>query len=98
MNIGKRPPLFYYRDSNTREIDLIIWQGDTLFPIEIKKSANPAGATKHFSALKPVADDKNFDETTKQMKRNIGPGCVVSLTNDLRPIDKKNWNVPVWLV
>jgi predicted AAA+ superfamily ATPase len=98
INTGKRPPLFYYRDSNTREIDLIIWQGDTLFPIEIKKSANPSGATRHFSTLSPVADDKNFDETTRQLKMKIGSGCVVSLTNDLRPIDKNNWNVPVWLV
>ena len=98
INMGKLPPLFYYRDSNTKEIDLIIQQGNTLYPIEIKKSGNPTGATKHFSVLNPVADDKNFDEMSRQLKMEIGAGCVVCLANDLRPIDKKNWTVPVWLI
>lgn len=98
VNVGKRPPLYYYRDSNTKEIDLIILRDGTLYPIEIKKSANPTGATKHFTVLNPVADDKNFDELTRQLKMEIGPGCVVCLAGDLRPIDKKNWAVPVWLI
>jgi predicted AAA+ superfamily ATPase len=98
VNIGKRPPLYYYRDSNAKEIDLIILQDGTLFPIEIKKSANPAGAAKHFGVLAPVADDGNFDDMTRQLKMKIGPGCVVCLANDLRPIDRKNWCVPVWLI
>ena len=98
VNMGKRPPLFYYRDSNTKENDLIIRQDGTLYPIEIKKSANPTGAAKHFTVLNPVADAKNFDNMTRQLKMEIGPGCVICLTNDLRPIDNKNWNVPVWLI
>jgi predicted AAA+ superfamily ATPase len=98
VNIGKRPPLYYYRDSNTKEIDLIILQNGALFPIEIKKSANPTGATKHFNVLNPVADDGNFDDMTRQLKMEIGPGCVVCLANDLRPIGKKNQCVPVWLI
>jgi predicted AAA+ superfamily ATPase len=98
INAGRRPPLYYYRDSNTKEIDLIIWQDGTLYPIEIKKSANPTGATRHFSVLNPVTKDENFDEMSKHLKMEIGPGCVVCLANDLRPIDGKNWTVPVWLV
>jgi predicted AAA+ superfamily ATPase len=96
--MGKRPPLYYYRDSNTKEIDLIIWQDGTLYPIEIKKSANPTGATKHFSVLNPVAEDASFDDMTRQLKMKIGMGSVVCLTNDLRPVDKNNWFVPVWLI
>jgi hypothetical protein len=34
------------------------------------------------------------DSNTKK----IGPGCVVCLANDLRPIDKKNQCIPVWLI
>ncbi|MDR1134611.1 MAG: DUF4143 domain-containing protein [Clostridiales Family XIII bacterium] len=98
VNIGKRPPLYYYRDSNTKEIDLIILQNGALCPIEIKKSANPTGATKHFNVLNPVADDGNFDDMTRQLKMEIGSGCVVCLSNDLRPIDKNNQCVPVWLI
>ncbi|MDR1320373.1 MAG: hypothetical protein LBK56_02955 [Gracilibacteraceae bacterium] len=49
-----------------------------------------SGATKHFGVLDPVADDSNFDDMTRQLKMEIGPGCVVCLAGDLRPIDKKN--------
>ena len=41
-NAGKRPPLYYYRDKDQREIDLIIHENNTLYPIEIKKAAAPA--------------------------------------------------------
>ena len=97
-NMGRRPPLYYYRDSNSKEIDLIIWQNGALHPIEIKKSANPIGATKSFGALGPVADESSYDESTRRQKMEVGPGCVVCLANDLRPIDAKNWSVPVWLI
>ncbi len=97
-NVGKRPPLYYYRDSNTKEIDLIIWQDGTLYPIEIKKSSNPVGATKNFSVLNPVTDETNFDELSKHLKMDIGTGNVICLANNLRPIDGKNWTVPVWLI
>jgi Predicted ATPase (AAA+ superfamily) len=97
-NVGKRPPLYYYRDSNTKEIDLIIWQDGTLYPIEIKKSSNPVGATKNFRVLNPVTDETNFDELSKHLKMEIGTGNVICLANNLRPIDSKNWTVPVWLI
>jgi len=38
---GKEAPLFYYRDSDMREVDLLIESGDTLYPIEIKRTATP---------------------------------------------------------
>jgi uncharacterized protein len=33
---GKRPDMYYYRDSNANEIDLILDHGDQVIPIEIK--------------------------------------------------------------
>ena len=36
-----RPPLYFYRDKEKNEIDLIIEQNGQLHPIEIKKSATP---------------------------------------------------------
>ncbi len=38
---GKRAPLYYYRDKDKKEIDLIIAQDNMLYPVEIKKTANP---------------------------------------------------------
>jgi predicted AAA+ superfamily ATPase len=98
VNVGKKPPLYYYRDSNTKEIDLILWQNGTLYPIEIKKSSNPVGATKNFGVLNPVTDETNFDDLSKHLKMEIGTGNVICLANNLRPIDGKNWTVPVWLI
>lgn len=33
--------LYYYRDKDQKEIDLIYVEGDVLFPIEIKKGISP---------------------------------------------------------
>lgn len=38
-NRGEHPPLYYWRDSNQREIDLIVNRGTGLQPIEIKSGA-----------------------------------------------------------
>ena len=35
------PPIYFYRDKDMNEIDLLIEDGGTLYPIEIKKHADP---------------------------------------------------------
>lgn len=82
LNVGKKPPLYFYRDSNQKEIDLIIFQNGIVYPIEIKKSSAPKNAVKNFSVLKTT----------------VGTGAVVCLSSDLIPIDNKNWYVPAWLI
>ena len=39
FNQGKMPNMYFYRDSNQNEIDLIVEQGNTLVAVEIKSSA-----------------------------------------------------------
>lgn len=53
---GRFPELYYYRDSNGREIDLVIEQDRMLFPVEIKAAeiARPTDA-KVFTALDAFA-------------------------------------------
>jgi predicted AAA+ superfamily ATPase len=41
VNKGLPPPLYYYRDKEQREIDLLIWKNGLLHPLEIKMTANP---------------------------------------------------------
>ncbi len=41
LNKGKDTPLYFYRDKDMNEIDLLILQNQTLYPIEIKKNADP---------------------------------------------------------
>ena len=98
LNAGKEPPIYYYRDKDKKEIDLLIYDNGTLYPIEIKKSASPGkDAIKHFGVLKPVTEPEKFGELS-QTKMKIGNGAVVCMANDLLPIDAKNWYVPVWLI
>ena len=39
LNAGKRPELFFYRDTHGNEVDLLIKKGRQLIAIEIKSSA-----------------------------------------------------------
>ena len=98
LNAAKEPPLFYYRDKDKREIDLLLMENGTLYPIEIKKAASPGNeAIKHFKVLQPVTAPEKFD-ALEQYKMEIGSGAVVCLANDLLPLDRKNWYVPAWLI
>ena len=38
---GRRPRLYYYRNKEGREVDLLFVADGTLYPVEIKKSASP---------------------------------------------------------
>ena len=98
LNAGKDPPIFYYRDKDQKEIDLLLYQNGTLYPIEVKKAASPGkGAIKSFHVLDAVQEQEKFG-AIKELKIDIGEGSVVCMAKDLLPIDAKNWYVPVWLI
>lgn len=98
LNAGKEPPLFYYRDKDQKEIDLLIYQNGTLFPIEIKKAASPGKtAIKNFKVLNAVQYPEKFGNIS-ELKTNIGYGNVICMSQDLLPLDEKNWYVPVWTI
>ncbi|MDK9710105.1 ATP-binding protein [Acidaminobacter sp.] len=98
LNVGKEPPVFYYRDKDQKEIDLLIYENGTLYPVEIKKAASPGkDAIKHFKVLQPLTDPELYGEHA-QSKTLIGNGAVICMANDLLPIDSKNWFVPAWLI
>ena len=98
LNVGKEPPIFYYRDKDQKEIDLLIYQNGIISPIEIKKSASPgSSAIKNFRVLEPVTREATFG-SLESLKVEIGNGSVICMANDLLPVDEKNWYVPVWLI
>jgi len=83
-NSGRRPPIYFYRDSDGGEIDLIVEENGTLYPCEIKLTGRvEAKMTRHFSKLDGIPG----------MHR--GTGCVISMSNELRRLDNKNYIVPV---
>jgi predicted AAA+ superfamily ATPase len=101
INNGERPPLYFYRDQNKKEIDLIIHQNNIVNPIEIKKGTAPKDAVKNFSVLKPIAEEPCEEDRfsgAAHLKTEIGTGAVVCLASNVLPIDRKNWFVPAWLI
>ncbi len=98
LNAGKEPPVYYYRDKDKNEIDLLLYENGTLYPIEIKKAASPGrDAIKNFRLLKPATEPGKYGEADG-MKTMIGHGAVICMANELLPIDKNNWTVPAWLI
>ena len=84
--IDVRSRLAYYRDNNGKEIDLMILENGTIYPIEIKKSADPGkDALKNFSVLERLPD-------------KIGEGAVICLSSMEYPLDKKNRIVPIGML
>jgi uncharacterized protein len=51
-NSGKDLDMYFYRDSNGSEVDLLFYQNGTIYPIEIKKTSSPnIKDIKHFKTL-----------------------------------------------
>ena len=86
LTCGKDPYMYYYRDKDAREIDIILEHDGVLNPIEIKKSANPGSELiKVFKLL-----DKSSAKRSK--------GAVVCMKPELSAIDRENYIVPVWMI
>lgn len=98
LNAGKEPPIYYYRDKDQKEIDLLLYRDGIVSPIEIKKAASPGpSAVKNFNVLDPLQEPERFAGMAG-LKTTIGTGNVICMAKDLLPIDGKNWYVPVWLI
>lgn len=94
LNAGKDALVFYYRDKDRKEIDLLLYENGTLHPIEVKKAASPdKSAIKSFPVLDPVSQPEKFGEA-KAFKAEIGQGAVVCMATDLLPIDQKTGTFP----
>lgn len=86
LNDGKFPFMYYYRDKDGKEIDVLLEHDGEINPIEIKKSTNPSyEATKVFKVL---------DNSSTPRKK----GAVVCMRKDLSAIDSDNFIVPIWAI
>ena len=82
-NSGLRPFLHYFRDKDNKEIDLLWEANGTLYPLEIKKTANPdIRLTKVFNLL-------------EKSGKILGNGCVVCLYDNFLPLNKNNFIIPI---
>ena len=85
-NAGKECLLHYYRDKDSKEVDMIIESDGELHPFEIKKSASPG--TELASAFK-VLDAGSMPR---------GMGAILCMKEELSAIDKTTLIVPIWMI
>jgi len=81
---GREPKIYFYRDKNQNEIDVLLEENGTLYPIEIKKTASPG-----------LNDYKAFKELAK-LKKKTGLGAVLCLKRERIPLSREVVSIPVW--
>ncbi|MEI7668487.1 MAG: ATP-binding protein [Pseudomonadota bacterium] len=83
LHHGRTPRIYFYRDKDKRELDVIIEENGTLYPIEINKTAS--------------IQNLNFKgfEILDKLGIPIGHGGVLCFTNALLPISKNVDAIPM---
>lgn len=78
------PPLYFYRDKDMNEIDLVIVEDGTLYPLEMKKHADPQ---------KKDMDAFDIIDNIPGVKR--GPGGVICLYDNLVTLKGSDRVIPI---
>ena len=85
-NSGTDPALYFYRDRDSKEIDILLEGDGLLQPLEIKKTSSPVkGMIASFTVLE------------KHPLRR-GPGALICLAEHLGAFDRENFIVPAGLL
>ena len=86
QNNARECLLWYYRDRDSKEIDMVIEQDGVLHPIEIKKSINP--------------ESKMITSFTVLDKGSVrrGKGAIVCMRPELSAINSDNYIIPIWMI
>lgn len=86
-SFGRNPEecIYYYRDTDGKEVDLLYVERDSIYPIEVKKGINPSKPTKNFKVLNKYG---------MEIKR----GLVIETCDRIRPINDFAWTFPVHLL
>lgn len=86
LNCGKEPYMYYYRDKDAKEIDVVLEHDGILNPIEIKKTSNPGTELiKVFGLLDRASTPRS-------------KGAVICMKPVLGAIDRDNYIIPVWMI
>lgn len=86
QNAGREPYLYFYRDRDAKEIDVIMEGDGKLCPLEIKKIATP---------------DKRILRTFGVIDKaplQVGTGAVLCMAEQFSAFDKDNLIVPIWMI
>lgn len=89
-NKGIEPPIYFYRDTNQKEIDLLIEYDRTLYPVEIKTSASPdKKMVKSFGILK---------DNLPESEIKIGTGVIINQYPQRLWLAEDLIALPVWYI
>lgn len=86
LNCGKEPFMYYYRNKDAKEIDIVLEHDGVLNPIEIKKTANPGTELTRVFAL--------LDRASVPRDK----GAIVCMKPQLGAVDRDNYIVPIWMI
>lgn len=86
QNVGKETFLYYYRDKDAKEIDLLMEGDGQLCPIEIKKTATPE--KKMINAFLVI----------EKSPLQRGTGAVLCMAEKLGAFNQQNLIVPIGLI
>ena len=84
LHNGMEPAMWMYRDTNQNEVDVVLEQNGTLYPIEVKKTMNPG-----------LGDCKGFKELNRLQKK-VGTGAVLCLKGERLAISREAVSIPIW--
>ena len=83
LNSGKNlNSLYYYRDFDQKEIDLLYVDSTSITPIEIKKNIDPYKPDKHFGLV-------------NKFNLNVNPGLVFCMVKEITPINRNCYLIPI---
>ncbi len=85
-NNAKDCLLWYYRDSNSNEIDMVIESDGKLHPLEIKRSVNPG---KELIGTFSLLDKASVPR---------GNGALLCMRPTLSAINSENYIIPIWMI
>ena len=85
-NNAKDCLLWYYRDRNSNEIDLVIESDGQIHPLEIKRSMNPGSELISVFGLLDKASVPR------------GKGAILCMRPKLSAVDSENFIVPIWML
>lgn len=86
QNAGLKPYLYFYRNRDTKEIDVIVEMDGKIYPLEIKKTATP---------------DKRIIKTFSVIDKaplKVGTGAVLCMAERYGAFDRDNLIVPIWMI
>lgn len=86
QNAGLEPYLYFYRDRDAKEIDVIMEGDGKLCPLEIKKTATP---DKRIIRAFGVIDKSPLQ---------VGTGAVLCMAEQFGAFDRDNLIVPIWMI